>query len=338
MIKRLIIVTSTDSSSLSIGPFNKEKQLEIELNDIRILQTFKNWLGFGTTALIQSGKIESRLELLPRLNLMKKDKIKDKESLRNLLQWNFEGLKYEIQIEALKRADVSTIMLEIATMSMKEQVYSKNYKTYNILTVHKEDDEKENKALNLYLDYTKDNNQYILKEGELELFGVKIYDLERLYSYVDAILEKVPSFMNENKIVFPKETSISVKSEKTYIKIFNKRPYYQTLGSFLVENSENLEKRESQINADPEDALNLETVVAERKLVYEVEENKFIDISSTFESIIEFKLAEDETLIKIYYSPIKIVFHTKNLLHFFDEDSNAQDSYLPIPLQGNYFS
>jgi len=339
MVKRFIIVTSNDSSSLSIGPFTNEKQLEIELNEIRIHQTFKNWLGFGTTALIQSGKIESRLEILPRLKLMKKDKIKDKESLRNILQWNFEGLKYEIQIEALKRADVSTIMLEVANISMKEQVYAKNYKSYNIVTVHKEEEEKENNAMSIYLDYTKDNGKYILKEGEIELFGVKINDMERLCSYFDAILEKVPSFMNHNKIVFPKETQFSVRSEKTYIKIFNKRPYYQTLGSFLVENSQNIERNESQIGleVDSEDALNLETVVAERKLVYEIEENKFIDISSTFESVIEIRLAEDETLIRIFYSPIKIVFHAKNLLHFFDEDNNDQDSYLPIPLQCNFF-
>jgi len=339
MIKRLVIVTSPDSSSLVLGPFTKEKQLEIELNEIRIYQTFKNWLGFGTTALIQSGRIESRLELLPRLKLMKKDKIKDKESLRNLLQWKFEGLKYEIQIEALKRADVSTIMLEIANLDMKEQVYSKNYKTYNIIIVHKEEEEKENNAFSLYLDYTKDNGQYILKEGELELFGVKINDIERLFSYFDGVLEKVPSFMSENRIIFPKETQISVRSEKTYIKIFNKRPYYQTLGSFLIENSENTEKRESQIGVDlsAENALNLETVVAERKLVYEEEENKFIDISSTFESIIEIRLAENETIIRIFYSPIRIVFHTKNLLHFFDEDKSAQDSYLPIPLHGIIF-
>ncbi len=337
-INRLVLVTSTDSSSLCIGgPFSNEKQLEIELKDIKIHENWKNWLGHGITVLVDSGTIESRLEILPRLRLMKRDKIKDKSSLKNILKWSFKGLKYEIQVEAQKRADLSTIILEIEHFDMKEQVNAVNYKSYNIVTVHKDEDEKENSAVSLFLDYAKDNGQYILKEGELDLFGVKIHDFERCFSYFDTILGKIPSFMTGHHILFPKETTLSVRSEKTYIRIFHKRPYYKTLGSFLVENSLNLEKSmsQSQLRREPEDILSLEASVADCKVVYEIEENEYVDISSVFEAIVEIKLGIDYTVVRFFHSPIKIVFNTKNLLHFFDEENQKKDTYLPIPLQGN---
>jgi len=324
LVSRLVILTAE-------GP-NNEKKLEIELNELMMHQTLKNWLGFGTVMLVKSGKVEARLEILSRLGLMKRGKIKDVDSLRNLLKWDFVGLKYEIQVEALKRADLSSLMLEIKEMKMIEEVYAKNYRSYPILLQLKEKNQ-ENPAMNLYMDYMKEEGQYLIKEGELELYGLKIYDMERLFAYFDAVLERIPSFMCETKIKFPKETKIAVRSEKTYVKISNKRPYYQTLGSFLIEKSDD----------DDEESLNLETVVADRKLLYEVEENKYIEISSGFEAVIEIKLAMDLSIIRVFHSHIKIVFNTRNLLHFFDETRGSDDRsefYLPIPSQlgvENYF-
>jgi len=322
MVSRLTILTSVDNN----------KKLEIELKDVMIHQSLKNWLGFGTTAVIKSARVETRLEILPRLKLMKKDKIKDEDSLRNLLKWELEGIKYETQVEAKKRAVLSTMMLQVKGIKMIEEVYAKNYRKYNIMIGRKGEADEDSNAMTLYLDYTKDEGQYILKEGELELYGLKIFDLERLYSYFDAVLERIPTFMCDNKIKFPKETKIAVRSEETYVKISNKRPYYQTLGSFLIENAES----SSETQAGDEDSLNLETVVADRKLLYEIEENKYIEISSGFEAVIEIRLAMDLSVIRVFHSPIKIVFNTRTLLHFFDEDrtqSGGSDFYLPIPSQ-----